>query len=72
VNQLRDSILAYERKLILEALAVHNHNVIRTARALGINRTHLYKRIARLKIKLLPSKFRNEGNAAWRALEDAE
>ena len=72
MNQLRDSILAYERKLILEALAVHNHNVIRTARALGINRTHLYKCIAKHKIKLEPNKYHNEGNAAWRALKDAE
>jgi transcriptional regulator of acetoin/glycerol metabolism len=72
MKALSTKVRAYERNMIIEALAANNHNVIRTARALGCNRTDFYKRLERHKIKLAPTKYGNEGNAAWRALEDDE
>lgn len=39
---LRDAIAKAARECIEEALAQHGNNVMRTAAALGVNRTYLY------------------------------
>src|SRR5262249_24469393 len=47
---LRDLITSAEREIILEALEVHGHHVSNTARALGLERSHLYKKMRALGI----------------------
>jgi len=43
---------AFERELILAELKRHNHHMTKTARALGLERSHLYKKCQRLGIDL--------------------
>jgi two-component system nitrogen regulation response regulator NtrX len=43
---------AFERHAVLEALKRNNHNMSRTARALGLERSHLYKKCEQLGIDL--------------------
>jgi two-component system nitrogen regulation response regulator NtrX len=45
---LRDARLAFEREFIAQALAAHAGRVRETAEALGINRSHLWKKMKRL------------------------
>jgi two-component system nitrogen regulation response regulator NtrX len=41
---------AYERNYILKKLSEHDGNVTRTAEAMGIDRSHLYRRMKALSI----------------------
>ena len=40
---LADRVSAFEREVVLEELNTHGHRVAETARALGLERSHLYK-----------------------------
>ena len=51
-GSLKRELAQPERKLILEALERHNWRRDAAARALGINRTSLYKKLKRLGIRL--------------------
>ncbi len=48
---LRDARAAFERRYIEERLAMHGGNISATAQALGIERSHLHKKIKALGIK---------------------
>jgi len=61
VLPLREAVREFERNYIARALAEHG-SVSAAARALGMNRTHLHRRIARLGIVTLRTARR--GN--WR------
>lgn len=61
-SSLKEALQDPERRLILAALEAHNWNKQRAARALGINRATLYKKMKRL--GLLPDKQRPERAAA--------
>ena len=49
---LANRVDAFEREVVLHELAVHGHRVAETARALGLERSHLYKKCAQLGIDL--------------------
>jgi DNA-binding NtrC family response regulator len=49
---LSERVLAFERAQVLRELDLHNHNVTQTARALGLERSHLYKKCQQLGIDL--------------------
>jgi len=43
---------AFERETILAELKAHHHHITNTARALGLERSHLYKKCQQLGIDL--------------------
>ena len=47
---LADRVAAFERETVLGELAAHGHRVAETARALGLERSHLYKKCQQLGI----------------------
>jgi DNA-binding NtrC family response regulator len=47
---LKDLVAAAERDLVLEALAANDHHISNTARELGLERSHLYKKMKALGI----------------------
>src|SRR5712692_6283408 len=49
---LAERAAAFERRVVLEELKRNNHNMTRTARALGLERSHLYKKCEQLGIDL--------------------
>jgi DNA-binding NtrC family response regulator len=49
---LADRVDAFEREVVLAELAVHGYRVSETARALGLERSHLYKKCQQLGIDL--------------------
>jgi two-component system, NtrC family, nitrogen regulation response regulator NtrX len=49
---LASRVDAFEREVVLNELAAHGHRVTETARALGLERSHLYKKCAQLGIDL--------------------
>ena len=49
---LADRVTAFEREVVLEQLSSHGHRVAETARALGLERSHLYKKCQQLGIDL--------------------
>ncbi len=49
---LASRVDAFEREVVLAALAAHGHRVADTARALGLERSHLYKKCQQLGIDL--------------------
>jgi two-component system nitrogen regulation response regulator NtrX len=49
---LRDARLAFERAFIAQALRAHDGNVSKTAEALGLERSHLHRKIKLLGIEL--------------------
>ncbi len=49
---LADRVAAFEREVVLEELNAHGHRVAETARALGLERSHLYKKCQQLGIDL--------------------
>jgi len=49
---LADRVAAFEREAVLGELAAHGHRVAETARALGLERSHLYKKCQQLGIDL--------------------
>ncbi len=50
----RDARAAFEREFITRALKTHDWNVSRTAEALGLERSHLHRKIKLLAIELRP------------------
>ena len=49
---LADRVAAFERETVLAELTAHGHRVAETARALGLERSHLYKKCQQLGIDL--------------------
>jgi len=49
---LADRVAAFERETVLHELNAHGHRVAETARALGLERSHLYKKCHQLGIDL--------------------
>jgi DNA-binding NtrC family response regulator len=49
---LADRVAAFERATVLAELTAHGHRVAETARALGLERSHLYKKCQQLGIDL--------------------
>jgi len=49
---LADRVTAFEREAVLAELAAHNYRATETARALGLERSHLYKKCQQLGIDL--------------------
>jgi two-component system nitrogen regulation response regulator NtrX len=49
---LASRVDAFERDVVLAELAAHGHRVADTARALGLERSHLYKKCQQLGIDL--------------------
>jgi DNA-binding NtrC family response regulator len=49
---LSEQVLAFERAVVLAELETHNRNITRTAKALGLERSHLYKKCLQLGIDL--------------------
>jgi two-component system nitrogen regulation response regulator NtrX len=49
---LAQRVLAFERAAVLSELAQHGRNITQTARALGLERSHLYKKCQQLGINL--------------------
>ena len=49
---LADRVAAFERDVVLQELAAHGHRAAETARALGLERSHLYKKCQQLGIDL--------------------
>ncbi len=54
VISLRDARSAFERAFIAQALRAHDGNVSKTAEALGLERSHLHRKIKLLGIELKP------------------
>ncbi len=54
INQgtLAERVDAFERQVLLDELRRHNHHMSNTARALGLERSHLYKKCQQLGIDL--------------------
>jgi DNA-binding NtrC family response regulator len=48
---LRDMVEAAERDLVLRALEHHHYHITRTAADLGLERSHLYKKMRALGIR---------------------
>jgi two-component system, NtrC family, nitrogen regulation response regulator NtrX len=49
---LADRVTAFERETVLHELAAHEYRIAETARALGLERSHLYKKCQQLGIDL--------------------
>jgi len=49
---LADRVLSFERAEVLKELERHNRQITQTARALGLERSHLYKKCQQLGIDL--------------------
>jgi len=49
---LADRVIAFEREVVLAELNAHGHRVADTARALGLERSHIYKKCQQLGIDL--------------------
>jgi len=49
---LADRVLAFEREAVLNELSAHGHRATDTARALGLERSHLYKKCQQLGIDI--------------------
>jgi transcriptional regulator with GAF, ATPase, and Fis domain len=58
---LAERVLAFERVQVLTELDQHNRNITQTARALGLERSHLYKKCQQLGIDLQKLESRNTG-----------
>jgi two-component system, NtrC family, nitrogen regulation response regulator NtrX len=56
---LADRVNAFEREVVLEQLSSHGHRVAETARALGLERSHLYKKCQQLGIDLKAERTQN-------------
>ena len=56
---LADRVTAFERDVVLEQLSSHGYRVAETARALGLERSHLYKKCQQLGIDLKAERTQN-------------
>jgi DNA-binding NtrC family response regulator len=52
VGPLAERVSVFERKEVLEELERHNRHITQTAKALGLERSHLYKKCQQLGIDL--------------------
>jgi two-component system nitrogen regulation response regulator NtrX len=59
-GSLAERVAAFEREAVLSALAAHGHRVAETARALGLERSHLYKKCQQLGIDLKAQRANQE------------
>jgi DNA-binding NtrC family response regulator len=50
-TSLRDLVAAAEREIVLQALEANHHHMANTARELGLERSHLYKKMRALGIR---------------------
>ena len=57
---LADRVTAFERDVVLAELNAHGHRVADTARALGLERSHLYKKCQQLGIDLKAERAQSE------------
>jgi two-component system nitrogen regulation response regulator NtrX len=59
---LAQRVLAFERSIVIAEIELHGHNITETAKALGLERSHLYKKCQQLSIDLqnLPNENRSE------------
>jgi DNA-binding NtrC family response regulator len=57
---LKDLVAAAERDLVLEALTANDHHISNTARELGLERSHLYKKMKALGINPREEQARGE------------
>jgi two-component system, NtrC family, nitrogen regulation response regulator NtrX len=53
---LADRVEQFERQVILDEIKRHNHHITNTAKSLGLERSHLYKKCQQLGIDLKTSK----------------
>jgi two-component system nitrogen regulation response regulator NtrX len=53
---LAERVTVFEREVMLEQLAAHGYRVAETARALGLERSHLYKKCQQLGIDVKPER----------------
>ena len=53
---LADRVQAFEREVVLQELSAHGHRATETARALGLERSHLYKKCQQLGIDMKAEK----------------
>jgi DNA-binding NtrC family response regulator len=51
-GSLADRVASFEREAVLGELASHEYRIAETARALGLERSHLYKKCQQLGIDL--------------------
>jgi two-component system, NtrC family, nitrogen regulation response regulator NtrX len=51
-GSLADRVQAFEREVVLDELSAHGHRATETARALGLERSHLYKKCQQLGIDI--------------------
>jgi DNA-binding NtrC family response regulator len=51
-GNLAERVESFERALLIDELARHNHHMTNTAKALGLERSHLYKKCQQLGIDL--------------------
>ena len=49
---LADRVASFEREAVLNELKAHHYRIAETARALGLERSHLYKKCQQLGIDL--------------------
>ena len=49
---LAERVQAYEREVVVQELNAHGHRATETARALGLERSHLYKKCQQLGIDI--------------------
>jgi transcriptional regulator with PAS, ATPase and Fis domain len=61
---LKDLVAAAERELVLEALTANDHHISKTARELGLERSHLYKKMRALGINPREGQPRPEDDEA--------
>ena len=57
---LAQRVLAFEKKAVLAELDRHGRHITQTAKALGLERSHLYKKCAQLGIDLQNLPGRND------------
>jgi transcriptional regulator with GAF, ATPase, and Fis domain len=59
IGALSERVLSFERAQVLKELERHNYNITQTAKALGLERSHLYKKCQQLGIDLKSNGERN-------------
>jgi two-component system nitrogen regulation response regulator NtrX len=57
---IAERVVAFEREVVLSELRAHNYRIAETARALGLERSHLYKKCQQLGIDLQEEREQNE------------
>jgi DNA-binding NtrC family response regulator len=60
---LKDLVAAAEREIVLAALEVNRHQMAATARELGLERSHLYKKLRALGIRLKGDDGEDDGDS---------